>query len=145
MHNELLRHCLATISYRFRKAVHGQDGDFGDFQLGKGSRSSNEIVRHMFQVIDWTVSFVREEKIERGAPDALGFTGEVERFLDVLRKLDACFEAVDLPLPYAKKLLQGPLSDTLTHVGQIAMLSRLHGKPIQGEDFSAAEIVTGEI
>ena len=42
----------------------------------------------------------------------------------------------------AEKLLQAPLADALTHVGQIAMLRRMAGGPVKGENYFVADIVT---
>ena len=36
-------------------------------------------------------------------------------------------------------------SDALTHVGQIAVLRRLAGVPVKGENYSAAHIVAGNV
>ena len=35
------------------------------------------------------------------------------------------------------QLLQGPLSDIMTHVGQLALLRRLHGSPVPPENSSS--------
>ena len=40
----------------------------------------------------------------------------------------------------ANRLLQGPLADVMTHVGQIALLRRLTGSPIPPENFYTAAI-----
>ena len=56
---------------------------------------------------------------------------------------DTALDVNELPIDYAKRLLQGPFSDLLTHIGQLAMLQRLNGKPNSAEDFSAATIETG--
>ena len=45
----------------------------------------------------------------------------------------------------AEKLLQGPLADALTHVGQIAMLRRMAGGPVKGENYFVADIVNGRV
>jgi len=42
-------------------------------------------------------------------------------------------------------LFQGPIADALTHVGQIAMLRRLAGYPIRGENYYKANIFTGRV
>jgi hypothetical protein len=42
-------------------------------------------------------------------------------------------------------LIQGPIADALTHVGQIAMLRRLAGCPIPGENYFAADIAPGRV
>jgi hypothetical protein len=44
MTNELLRHTLATIGYRFQKAVTNSNENFGGFKIGKDTRTPNEIV-----------------------------------------------------------------------------------------------------
>jgi hypothetical protein len=37
------------------------------------------------------------------------------------------------------------LADALTHVGQVAMLRRLAGAPIRGENYYKADIATGRV
>jgi hypothetical protein len=39
-----------------------------------------------------------------------------------------------------EQLLQGPLSDAMTHAGQLAMLRRLHGSPVPPENFARAYV-----
>jgi len=142
MKNEYLRHTIATINYRFQKSVKDAEDSFGDFGLGKGSRSTNEIINHMYQVLISTRSFI-EERFEDEAPEKLNLTMEIERFNSELEKIDKTLSEVELEIDYSKRLLQGPLSDILTHIGQISMLQRLNDKPIDGEDFSSASIQTG--
>ena len=43
------------------------------------------------------------------------------------------------------RLFQGPIADALTHVGQIAMLRRMSGSRIPGENYFAAQIETGRV
>ena len=143
MKNEYLRHTIATISYRFQKSVKDTEDNFGDFNLGKGSRSVNEIINHMYHILSSTRIFIEEERIEDKIPEKLNLTMEIERFNLELKKIDKTLSGMELGIDYSKKLLQGPLSDILTHIGQISMLQRLNNKPIKGEDFSAASIQTG--
>jgi hypothetical protein len=42
-----------------------------------------------------------------------------------------------------EKLFQGALADSLTHVGQIAMLRRLAGARVRGENYYRARIEIG--
>ncbi len=142
MKNELLRHTLATIQYRFDKSVQGSKEEFGDFSLGKGSRSVKEIINHMYHVLNFTRTFL-EEGFERQVPKPLDLKKEIQRFNKELKEIDALFSVIELNMEFSKKLLQGPLSDILTHIGQIAMLRRLVDEPIPRENFSAASIKTG--
>jgi hypothetical protein len=45
----------------------------------------------------------------------------------------------------AEKLFQGPIADALTHIGQIAILRRLAGGPVKGENYFVAEIAVGRV
>ncbi len=70
---------------------------------------------------------------------------EVRRFFDGLVALDAEL-AADRPFKgSSEQLIQGPLADALTHVGQLAMLRGMHGAPITPESYARAEIVVGQV
>ncbi len=75
----------------------------------------------------------------------LDWTAENERFYVVLGAFDA-YLASSAPLHASvERLLQGPVADALTHVGQLAMLRRMAGCPTRGENFFVAEIASGRI
>jgi hypothetical protein len=143
MKNEYLRHTLSTIGYRFQKSVKYADDDFGDFTIGNGSRTPNQIINHMYQVLNGTKIYILEERREKETPEKFNLKLEIDRFNMELKRLDKVLSGKELEMNYSKKLLQGPLSDVLTHIGQISMLSRFNNNPIEGEDFSAAQIQTG--
>ncbi len=71
--------------------------------------------------------------------------GDVDRFFAALAGFDAVL-AAETPLGCpAERLLQGPIADALTHVGQLAMLRRAAGSPMIGESYYKAEIAIGQI
>ena len=66
---------------------------------------------------------------------------EIERFHDMLQALaDLLEDGVPLRETTPERLLQGPLSDVMTHAGQLAMLRRLSGDPIPPENFMRADV-----
>ena len=69
------------------------------------------------------------------------FADEVARFHAMVAAvgelLDGDTPLREITLP---QLLQGPLADTMTHVGQLAMLRRLADAPVAPENFIFAEI-----
>ena len=69
----------------------------------------------------------------------------MERFFAALKKFDDYLASGEALQATPEKLLQGPVADVLTHVGQIAMLRRLAGVPVKGESYYAAEIQTGRV
>ena len=70
---------------------------------------------------------------------------EVRRFFDGLAALDREL-AADGPFTGSiEKLIQGPLADALTHVGQLAMLRGMTGAPIHPESYARADIAAGRV
>jgi hypothetical protein len=137
-----LRHTLATLAYRGGKAVRGAPDSFADFS-GAG-RTPAQILAHVGDLFDWALSIARgAQKWNNSKP--LPWAQEVERFHRGLQTFDE-YLASGAPLHVsAGQLFQGPIADALTHVGQIAMLRRLAGCPMKGENYFVAEIVAGHV
>jgi hypothetical protein len=139
---DFLRHALATLAYRGGKAVRNAPAEFADFE-GAGRRPV-QILAHLGDLLDWSLSMAMGK---RGYTEskALVWHKEVERFFSSLQRFDnylASAQPVHAPL---EKLFQGPIADALTHVGQIAMLRRLAGTPISGENYYLADMAVGRV
>lgn len=141
---ELLRHALATLAYRAGKTLRGAPVGFAAFRVGDATRTPVEILAHMGDLLDWAHWIANGE--HRWRPLApLPWDREVARFYAALERLDARLAAPE-PLGFPpEKLFQGPLADALTHVGQLAMLRRLAGSPVRGENYFRAEIEVGRV
>jgi hypothetical protein len=144
MKNQLLRHLLATLAYRFQKCIQGAPEGFGTFQAGADVRSPAEIVNHMTHLFYYVESVLKDQE-RRPAPESPDMSGEVVQFHDGLKLIDDLLVEMTIPPATACMLLQGPLSDAMTHVGQLAMLRRLAGKSIPGESFVRARIHIGQV
>lgn len=138
---ELLGHFLAAIAYRTQKAVRGAPSSYPDFAAGQGTRTPVQIIRHMTSLMGYT-----ETLFLGGAypfvPDALPtFAEEVARFHEMLGRVGELLRSpAHLREISAEQLLQGPLADTMTHVGQLALLRRLNASPVRGENFIYADV-----
>jgi len=75
----------------------------------------------------------------------LPWPNEGGRFFAALKKFDDYLASGNELKAPIEKLLQGPVADALTHVGQLAMLRRMAGYPIRGENYYAAEITVGRV
>jgi hypothetical protein len=141
---DLLRHALATLAYRGGKVIRDAPEDFGDFRSGPTTRTPTQILAHMGDLLEWLVSQAEgRERWTEAAPDA--WKAQVDRFYAGLYHLDV-YLASDAPLHQpAERLFQGGIADALTHVGQLAMLRRLAGAPIRGENYSRAGIQAGRV
>ena len=140
---ELLRHALATLAYRGGKAVRGAPDSFASFHLAATSRTPVQILAHLGDLLDWALSLARGQEAWRNSPP-LAWQDEVSRFYDGLARLDAQLAAEE-PKASVEQLFQGPIADALTHVGQLALLRRLAGSPVRGENYLRAAIVAGRV
>lgn len=141
---KLLRHTIATVAYRGRKAVADPPAGFSEFHVGTTSRTPGQILAHIGDLFDWALSLVDGEQRWHDSPP-LSWNEETARFFEALRKLDQRL-ASDAPLGCpAEKLFQGPVADALTHIGQIALLRRLAGGPVRAENYLAADITAGRV
>ena len=138
----LLRHALATLAYRGGKTVRDARPSFATFALGEKPRTPAQILAHMGDLMDWALSKARgQERWHDSKP--LPWDEEGARWFAAVGRLDD-YLASDAPLhASAEELFQGAIADSLTHVGQLAMMRRLAGAPIRGENYAAADIVTG--
>jgi len=137
-----LRHTVATLAYRAAKALRRAPLEFSGFRAAKGSRSAGEILAHMGALLDWALSLARGKKRWRNSKPQ-SWSEDTERFFAALTAFDqylASGAALHAP---AEKLFQGAVADALTHVGQIAMLRRLAGARVRGENYYLAKIETG--
>ena len=140
----LLRHTLATVAYRGRKAVADAPNGFADFRVAEESRSAGQILAHIGDLFDWALSIADgQQRWHDSTP--LPWNEQTSRFFDALRKFDERLaDGAPLGCP-VEQLFQGPVADALTHIGQIALLRRLAGAPVRAENYFKADIVAGRV
>jgi hypothetical protein len=131
----LLRHTLATLAYRAGKTLRGAPPAFAEFRAASGTRSAGETLAHMGDLLDWGLHLAQGHHVWRDSPPR-AWEEEVARFFAALRAFDD-FLATEERLGFLPgRLFQGPVADALWHTGQLALLRRLAGVPIRGENTS---------
>ena len=141
---DLLRHTLATVAYRGGKAVRDAAEGFGTFRVAESTRTPVEILAHIGDLLDWGARMARGEYAWHDATP-LPWEQEVERFFACLARFDEALAAADERCFVPERIFRGPIADSLNHIGQIAMLRRLHGAPIRGENYFRAKVETGRV
>jgi hypothetical protein len=141
---EMLRYTVATLAYRAGKTMRTAPASFANFKAKPDSNSPVQIVAHLGDLFDWALTMAKgETKWRSDTPRA--WEVEVTRFFESLRAFDE-YLASGAPLKAELgKLFQGPIADALTHTGQLAMLRRLAGCPMKGENYTKADIVLGRV
>jgi hypothetical protein len=139
-----LRQMAATLAYRAAKVLRDVPPEFGRQPFGESTRQPVRIVAHMGDLMSWGVSMAGggKEWKPAGGDD---WSTEVDRFFTGLAALDAALAADGEFKGSIEKLIQGPLADALTHIGQLAMLRGMAGAPIRPESYARAAITAGRV
>ena len=140
----LLRHMLATIAYRGGKVLRDAPDGFGAVSAGPGSRTAVQILAHIADLFAWGLALANGEH-RWSETESDDWDAQVDRFHAGLVAVDARLASPEPLGRPAARLLQGPFTDALTHVGQIAMLRRIAGSPVSGENYFKAEIEVGRV
>lgn len=139
---EFFRHTLAALAYRATRALDGAPDDFAHF-AGAG-RTPAQILAHMGDLFDWSLSILQGHETWHNSKP-LAWADQKRRFFAALKAFD---DALAAPGPIhgeLERLFQGPVADALTHTGQLAMMRRLAGSKIPGENYFAANIAAGQV
>jgi len=134
----MLRHFLASLAYRTQKALRGAPSGFGEFRIAPDVRTPCELVKHMTSVLGYARTFFTGGEYRPASLATLD--DEAERFHAILGSLSEYFSTGDFSNMSAERFLQGPLSDAMSHAGQLAMLRRLFAAPVPPENFIMADI-----
>ena len=141
---EFLRHAVATLAYRGGKVLRDAPDGFSSFHAGDTTRTPSEILAHIGDLLDWALSQATgNERWTDATP--LPWTQEVARFYGALNALDLYLVSNAPLLRPGEQIFQGAVADALAHFGQLAMLRRLAGQPVRGENYAAAEIEAGRV
>ena len=141
---EVLRHLVATVAYRGGVAVAGAPEGFAVFRIKEDARSPAELLAHIGDLLEGSLYLLKGEMVYLTS-SPLPWADEVSRFFAAVKQLDS-YLATNAPLACpVEKLIQGPVGDALTHIGQLVMLRRLAGSPVRAASYFTAEIIPGAI
>lgn len=141
---ELLRHTLATLAYRGGKTLRGAPPDFERFRIAEGTRTPGAILAHIGDLLDWALELARGRRAWKDS-QPLPWDQEIARFFQGVRRLDGELSSSEPLGCETGRLFQGPIADALTHFGQLAMLRRVAGAPVRGENYFKADIAAGRV
>jgi hypothetical protein len=137
----LLRHTVATVAYRGGKALRGAPPEFATYQSG---RTPAQILAHICDLFDWALQLAGGKHVWRDSTPQ-SWDADTARFFAALEAFDRRLASGEPLAVEPERLFQGPIADALTHVGQIAMLRRMAGCPISGENYFVAKIEAGRV
>ena len=124
---------LDGLGFRFRWSTEGlSDDDYG-FRPAPDCMSIDELVRHVWGLVNWVCLSVGLERFRKEDDIAIARTSVMEMIYALREALSAMSdeELRDITIdgrPFWH-IINGPISDALTHVGQINSFRRQAGNP----------------
>jgi hypothetical protein len=133
-----------SLGFRYRWATEGLREEDMEFQACDSRMKLRELLAHIHGLITSTDAFITGNEREKIEPISL--EKRRKNTLDILVKLresllmldDEYLEKRRYMVPWAERdypiwfLINGPLSDAFTHVGQVASWRRINDNPIPG-------------
>lgn len=139
---QILRHMIASIAFRASRSLRQPPPGFENARLAEDGMAARELVLHLTNVMAFAFSVVTNT--ERVRHEALDWRGEIDRFYALLGELDRRLaEGATIESGLELRLVQGPFSDALTHIGQLNALRRKVGSPIPPTNYIKADVRTG--
>jgi hypothetical protein len=123
------RQFLSALAFRTHVALENAPGDFAALQSAPQARTPHQLINHMSNLMVLSLRLLGQQVAWVDPID--DFHAERDRFYQYVARTIQAFNAQ--PGPDARTLdqiLQGPLADAMTHVGQLTMLRRFSGFPI---------------
>jgi len=133
----ILTRLLDGLGFRFYWSTEGLRDEDYSYRPSHDSRSIDEIVRHIWGLVNWVcisivdVNFEKPTKIEFVRNSILDMLSNLRD--TILSLSDGDLEKIQIEHRSRARpfwhLINGPISDALTHVGQINSFRRLSGNP----------------
>ena len=124
---------LDGLGFRFRWSTEGlSDDDYG-FKPAPDCMSIEELLRHVWGLVNWVCQsmqlngFRKEDNISLARGSVLEMTYALREAL--ISMSDKELKSVTIEGRPFWHIINGPISDALTHVGQINSFRRLAGNP----------------
>jgi hypothetical protein len=147
----MLIRVLDGLGFRYRWATEGLEDDEYLFRPSPDSMSQSELLSHIYRlvsVIDYSLGGKHPEKLEDSSPQNTR-KATLMKILESRKKLESLdslklyscsfyIKHHDRTFP-VWNMVNGPLCDALTHVGQIVSWRRLNGNPVM-----RANVLLGE-
>ena len=141
---EVLRHTVATLAYRAEKVLRDPPDGFAVMRLSPSSRSALEIVSHLGDLMEWGERMARGEYLWEARP-ASDWAAACDRFFGSLKALDDAIGQASFDKYPVEMIFQGPIADSLTHVGQLSIMRGVAGGAVRPESYARAEIQAGRV
>ena len=135
--NGIVMRLIDGLGYRFYWATEGLKTDDYTFSPGSGCQTIGELVGHVWGLVNWIHMHVCPEAPSLSRPEDI--QDRRDHIFDILYQIRTAVHRMDSPgllqltiegNPFWH-IINGPLSDALTHTGQITAFRRLNGNVVQ--------------
>ena len=140
--SNILQRMVDGLGFRYAFATEGLTAEFFDFKACDTAMSGGELMKHVYQLMWWvTDAFKLDNPYDKTLNSVNGYRKATLEKIEALSNhingiSDEDLSKVQLYLKRTDTtysfwyLINGPIADALTHVGQIVTWRRINGNPI---------------
>ncbi|MHB1277289.1 MAG: hypothetical protein ACYC1Q_02720 [Bacteroidia bacterium] len=136
--NNLVRQLLSSASYRFERVTEDAPPEFANFSAGQDGRTALQLVNHMVNVLDEADAILTER--DRVSWQSHSWEVGKQQFRFVMQRLIDFMHGNVVDEELLEILIHGPVSDLFGHIGQLTLMRRLSGKPINKVNYIKASV-----
>lgn len=136
--NNLARQLLSSASYRFERVTEDAPPEFANFAAGQGGRTALQLINHMVNVLDEADAILTER--DRIMWQSHSWEVGKQQFRFVMQRLIDFMHGNVVDEELLEILIHGPISDLFGHIGQLTLMRRLSGKPINKVNYIKASV-----
>jgi len=141
---KILQRMVDGLGFRYGTATNGLHPEFFDYKACDTAMSGGELLKHIYQLMWWVnESFKLDNPYDKTLNNVEGYSNatlaKIETLSNHLENIsDAALDEVQLYLKRENTnysfwyVINGPLADALSHVGQINSWRRMAGNPVAG-------------
>jgi hypothetical protein len=136
--NNLVKQLLASASYRFDRVAEDVQPDFATFAAGHEGRTALQLLNHMVNVLDEADAILTER--DRIVWHSHSWEVGKQQFKFVMQRLTDFMNSNVVDEELLEILIHGPFSDLFGHIGQLTLMRRLSGKPVNKVNYIKASV-----
>lgn len=147
----IIEHSLATLAYRADVAFADAPADFWTFDAGCDVRTPARILQHMVGLMEMTAAAFSSPDTEPTPNPVVTSRSEdtntttaysdIEKFHTLISDIVTHLQQGHDPFRLTPLVIvQGPIADCLTHVGQLHLLRRLAGAPTERVSYLRVDV-----
>ncbi|MDX5321042.1 MAG: hypothetical protein LPK45_08035 [Bacteroidota bacterium] len=134
----MAQHLLASALFRFDAVTEDANPEFTHYAPGNDSRNTLELINHLVNVMAYAEATLTEK--DRVVWRTRNLDEGINQFRFVVHQVQEYLQHNEVEEEMMEVMIHGPFSDVFGHIGQLAMMRRISGRPVKRVNYMKAPV-----